>query len=131
MFEWLKRKTKDNAIADDEINPLPDKDKRLFKYWDSTQWRYIDPVTAFRKCQHHEAMDWDNKGTLIEAGSEPETTEYVQAICDIFDVEKYDESTGEGLTETELAGLLNHLTEWLLGVKKNTSGSSTSPEPTD
>jgi len=63
-------------------------------------------------------MDWENKGTLIEAGSEPETTEYVQAICDIFDVEKYDESTGEGLTETELAGLLNHLTEWLLGVKK-------------
>jgi len=31
MFEWLKRKTKDNAIADDEINPLPDKDKRLLQ----------------------------------------------------------------------------------------------------
>ena len=104
--------------------------KRLFQYWDGSETRSCDPFFTWRKYEHHEGIDHDSL-ELVDKNIEPFTTDFVSALCDVFNVSRYDEATETGLTELEIMDLVNQLSQWFEDLKKNGDGSLILSEHTD
>ena len=117
MTVWFKKKNTDEG-------------KRLFSYWDGSKYRRVDPYVTWRLYCNHEGIDHES-GELIDQGIEPFVTDFINALCEIFDVERWDDKTETGLTEQEIVGLTCELAEWFDSVKKNGDGGSISSQPTD
>lgn len=103
----------------------------LLRYWDGTGWRYGDPFLLYRKLWSHPTLNIEAQAPLVDAGQEPETTEFVTSLAEIFGVERWDPDTGRGLTDWEVLDCFQQLNEYMVALKKNTSGSPTSLPPTE
>lgn len=112
----------------------------IFQYWDGSRKRGIDPLTAYRALLAHPTFDWEVHPGLIDAiDSDDSQTRVmaieaseitVQAVRDVFGVVPWTDTT-PGLTEAEMIGLLIGFVDYLVGVKKNSSPTLTSPEHTE
>jgi hypothetical protein len=107
------------------------KSRNLLRYWDGRRWRYGDPFRIWRQLQGHPKCNIETMAPLAEVGQEPETTIVVEAIAEVFGVPRWNDATGEGLTDLECLDLLSGLVEWFDGLKKNYSRGLTSLPPTD
>lgn len=101
------------------------KRRALFAYHDGTRIRYADPAIAWRDLVNHPTMDFGETVPLAAQGKEPATTTLLNALAEVFSVERWDESTGRGLTNWELLDLLRQFDEYLAALKKNTNPSRT------
>lgn len=115
-FHWLARRQ--------------DRKRSLFRYWDGRKWRRIDPARAWREIDNHETVDLATMGPLVDEGKEPATTILIEAFCEVFSVQRYDDSTGDGLTDNDILSLVLQLQDYFNGLKKNTSTGPISPERT-
>lgn len=110
-------------------NWLWPKSRAIFRYWDGKRWRSADPLVAARRLITHETFDWETHPALAEAADDFEALQItVDAVREVFDVPAFESG---GLTQAECVELLGDFTEYLHGVKKNTSPSPISSPPTD
>ena len=99
----------------------------VFEFWDGTTFRRCDPWRAYRAIEDHKLFNLDRLQDAIEL-IEPETTYFVEAICEAFGVQEFDEKTGRGLTRGEMYELFDSLVGFFFALKKNGRTSSTSAE---
>lgn len=122
MFGWIRAWfTERNATSR----------RSLFRYWDGGKWRAGDPFAIWRALANHPKLDLDTMAPMADAGKEPETTILIEAFCEVFDVQRWDEKAQTGLTDWEIMNLLVELQTYFSNLKKNTSPGPTSPAPTD
>ena len=97
--------------------------RAMFGYSDGTRQRWADPAAVWRQLLGHAKMDFATMVPLADQGQEPEATIVVKALCEIFDVVPWDDSTGCGLTTWEILDLVRQFDEYLAALKKNISPS--------
>lgn len=118
----------------------PDR-RAIFRYWDGTRTRAIDPLIVLQRFERHPDYREDVTPKLAESGDHDAQDLCFQVLCDVFEVKLFDGDSG--LTVTELVQLQNTFGEFVEAVKKNIwslptpspltdaeSTSSDSPEPT-
>lgn len=93
--------------------------------------RAVDPFVVYRRLVHHETINLEKHATAADLGEEPETTELIEAICEIFGVTRYDETTKTGYLDWELLNLLGEYHEFLADLKKNIDTGLNSQPPTE
>lgn len=77
----------------------------------------------------HPTFNWDDYA-LLQQGDADTAKSYVSAICDVFNLQKWDPETETGLTIEELLAVLGQYLEYCDAVKKNISAGPTSPPAT-
>jgi hypothetical protein len=106
------------------------RERALLRYWDGSIWRHGDPFAIWRKLINNADVNWEAVAPLVDTGQEPETTQAVQAICEAFDVRRWDEASGTGLTDWEITQLPGALDAYFDEQKKSISPGPTSSGPT-
>lgn len=101
--------------------------RELFEYWDGSTIRRGDPFRLWRALKNHQKMNMDD-APLIDAGQEPETTIFVEAIAEVFGVQRWDGK--KGLIDWEILNLLFDLSDYNIALKKNISPMPISSPPT-
>jgi len=107
------------------------KQRGLFRYHDGERWRYTDPFAAWRLILNHPTFNIETMAHEIDAGAEPETTICIKAMCDVFDLKRWDNSTNTGLTDWQVLAILDQFDGYLTSVKKNSSRGRILSEPTE
>lgn len=129
LLNWIRR-------------TLSNRRRAIFRFWDGTRWRAIDPMVAYRGLDAHAEFSWEEHPLLIEAAldgqlaTDPGVTRVAwealgitaAAVRDVFAIPVFDGR--RGLTEEELLNLLCDFSEYVRGVKKNISPPPISRQPT-
>ncbi len=103
----------------------------LFRYHDGRRWRHGDPFLIWRRLHNHPKCNLETMAPELDEGKEPGATIVLDAICQVFDVQRWDDHGKSGLIDWELIGLLAQLDAFLDDLKKNTSPGPISSEPTE
>lgn len=106
-----------------------ERERALFRFWDGTGWRSIDPWRTWRAVQNCKTFSFANQLFLVDAGEDQETNACIAALCEIFGVQRFDGTAG--LTDWEILSLYLSLSDYLDALKKNTSPGPTSSPPSD
>lgn len=101
----------------------------LFRYHDGRRWRYGDPFLIWRRLQNHEKCNLETMAPELDEGKEPESTIVLEAIAEVFGVQRWNDETCTGLIDWELVALLSQLDEFLEGLKKNINPGPISSPP--
>lgn len=104
------------------------RDRGLFNFWDGRRWRFIDVWHVYRQLMNDARLDPDRHFPLVERGEEPETSEYLALITEIFGLHRWDGR--RGLTDGEVRNVSEAFFAVCLAVKKNGSDGSISSPPT-
>lgn len=118
---------------------MQNRHRAIFRYWDGSRLRSIDPMVAYRALDSHNEFDWETHPLLIDPPEDAPKLNIklsveamgitADAVRTAFDIPQY--KNGRGLTEGELVNLLTVFTEWMTALKKNTRPMPISPEPTE
>lgn len=103
---------------------------QVYRYFDGLRWRDGDPLTLWRALVGHP----DNIPLLAPAydeGKEPDASRFIDAICTVFGLTRFDGATGRGLLESEILGVLTGFHAYLEDLKKKLDPGSTSASLTD
>lgn len=130
VIQWLRRAWQQRRT----------RGRALFSYHDGARLRRADPAELWRKLLNHTRMNFADMLPLAHQGQEPEATIVLEALAEIFRVERWDDQSGRGLTNWELLDLVREFDEYLTELKKTLNpslmpwqllvyGSSTGPEP--
>jgi hypothetical protein len=103
----------------------------IFEYHDGEKIRYGDPFAIWRGLTQDPVINLERISPDVDAGKEPETSQFLDLIRRVFGVTKFDEATGTGLTDWQTLALVNHLRSYTKVVKKNSNSGRTSPESTE
>ncbi len=93
----------------------------LFDYNDGRRTRWVDPFVVWRKLNEHKTLDLENQAPYVDQGIEPQTTIVITALCEVFDLKRFDDATGRGLMDIEVLDVLAKLHVFTEAVKKNTA----------
>ncbi|MCP4539917.1 MAG: hypothetical protein GY832_22485 [Chloroflexi bacterium] len=121
MFAWIKSWRERRRL----------KGRGLFCFHDGQRYRYVDPLRMWREIECHEKFNLKTMPELVEKREEPESSIFYAAMCEVFGVEQFDDSTSRGMTNEEVMALLANLADFLGAVKKNISNGQTSPPDTE
>ena len=91
----------------------------------------VDPWDTYRRIIHHESVAFDRMLPMLEEAEEPESTQVLMAICDVFGVQRWDRATKRGMTDGELSALFTAFTAYVVALKKNSSFGPISSTSTD
>lgn len=105
--------------------------RAFFRFHDGRRWRYVDPFKAWRELNNHPDFDFASQLKFVDVGESDSTEACVKALCGVFAVERWNEQTGDGLTDWELLNVLDAFYQYCAAVKKNISPGPTESEPTD
>ena len=119
MLQWISQFLERRRLAK----------RALFAYHDGTRRRYGDPFALFRVLYNDPQVNVATTLDFAEQGREPEATEFLDLIARTFGVQRWDGRVG--LTDWELMALFGAFTNYLDGLKKNSSLGVTSSKPTD
>jgi len=61
----------------------------------------------------------------VDEQKEPETTQFIQGVCEVFGLTRYDPLSGVGLTDAEVLMTLESFHAYLEAVKKKAGLGST------
>lgn len=103
----------------------------FFQYFDGQRDRFGDPFAIWRAIASHPTVNFADAASAIDEGREPETTQAIVALCEIFGVTRWDEATGTGLTDWEVANLFGDFSDYLDALKKNTNSGPISSAPSE
>jgi len=101
--------------------------RAIFRYFDGTKQRGIDPIAAFRSLVAHPDYDPESTPLLVGAGDAAAYATMLKAARQVFGVTAWSEDGG-GLTETETIELLISFGAYLNSLKKSGNPSLTSHE---
>ena len=103
----------------------------IFEYHDGEKIRYGDPFAIWRGLTQDPEINLERISPDVDAGKEPETSQFLDLIRRVFGVQQFDEATGTGLTDWQTLALVNHLRAYTKVVKKNSNSGQTLPESTE
>jgi hypothetical protein len=107
------------------------KRRSLFRYWNGEKHVYADPFKVWRAILNHPKFNVETMAYLVDEGAEPETTVCVEAMCEIFNVSRWNSENTTGLTDMEIIAMLDSFDLYLGSVKKNSSLGVTSSVHTE
>lgn len=85
----------------------------LFSFWDGERIRSVDGERLWRAIANHPILT-DPLFQVEAAKDQPEKVDqYLDAVAEVFGVQRYDPSSGKGLTDGELANTIVAFSEWL------------------
>jgi hypothetical protein len=97
---------------------------QVFCYFDGQRKRYGDPLQLWRAFVHHPA-NLPALAPAVDEQKEPETTQFIQGVCEVFGLTRYDPLSGVGLTDAEVLMTLESFHAYLEAVKKKAGLGST------
>lgn len=114
---------------------IREREQEIFRFWDGSRERGVDPLVVLRDLNAHPQFKPEFHPSLIlngdpASGAVKEATEItLDAVNFAFGVEPWREADGaaKGLTVTKRLELLLTFSEYLDALKKNISGTPTSP----
>jgi hypothetical protein len=115
MFNWLRR-WKNN------------RNRAIFSFWDGSQNRAADPLTAWRALRAHKEFDPERDIEGIRQDNEESLNYTLAAVREAFGVKAFADG---GLTEAETLALLVQFMGYIGQVKKNISPPQISPPSTE
>jgi len=89
----------------------------LFRYYNGQRIVWADVLVLYRKIIHHEA-DIISLLPAVDKQEEPETSQFVEVVTEIFGLTPYDQASGKGLTEWEIISVFMSFLEHLDQLKK-------------
>jgi thiamine pyrophosphate-dependent acetolactate synthase large subunit-like protein len=98
----------------------------LFRYHNGRRWVYADPLPLYRKVLK-EADQLVVLGAAFDQQKDPEASEFVQKLAEIFELTRYDPQTGRGLTDAEVVAVFQQFDAFLREIRENFFPGSTSP----
>jgi len=105
-------------------------ERQIFRYFDGTKFRAVDPIATFYKILEHDKYVPKIHGPLVDEGDVNATRIVCDAIRKAFDVTEWSEANG-GLTVSETLTLYADFCDYLEGLKKNIEETLTLPSPTE
>lgn len=105
--------------------------REIFEYHDGERTRYGDPYAIWRALTQDPEINLERISPEVDAGKEPETSQFLALLRRVFDVKPFDGATGTGLTDFQTLALTGHLRKFTVAVKKNSSSGPTSPTSTE
>lgn len=102
----------------------------IFRYFDGSAWRSIDPMRAFRAIKSHPTYNAETHPVLIDMGDFDALDCMLGCAREVFGVQEFNEQTGKGLTQVETVNLMVRFNQFLGLVKKNTKLPQTLPPAT-
>lgn len=101
----------------------------LFTFWDGRRFRTIDPMRVMREVVAHPTINLDH-GEFVDLGEEPYFSEWVRGLAEVYGVERFDPTTGRGLTDHEILNIFSDMEEYLYAIKKKLNPGPISSAPT-
>ena len=98
--------------------PKEEPTRLLFGYWDGQKVRYADPFRLWRTLNSQTDVDIQAAAPMVDQGKEPETTQVIECLANVFGVQRWEGTTQTGLTDWEILNLLGDLDNYLLTIKK-------------
>jgi hypothetical protein len=89
----------------------------LFRYYNGRRIVWGDVLYLYRRILHHDP-DIVSLLPAVDEQKEPETSEFLKAIEEIFGLRRFDPETGSGLTESEIVVLFQRFLHHLEHLKK-------------
>lgn len=115
---WFRRRTLDNFYTP--------KERKIYRYFNGEKVVHADPMILYKKIMavgQELAVDIDVAKSPCKEAIQADD-EAVRKLREIFEVKPVT-SDGKGLGEAEVIELFDHFWEFLEGLKKNSSPSST------
>jgi hypothetical protein len=106
-------------------------DRRIFEFSDGSRDRREDPAIILQRLKSHPTFNLKVEAVLVDEGELDAKHRTADAVCEIFQVQRFNGETGLGLTTHELIALLMQFISWMDTLKKNTSGLQMPLQPTD
>jgi hypothetical protein len=103
----------------------------FFHYFDGTGDRWGDPFFIWRAIASHPKVNFSDITGAMDAGQEPETTDALNALCEVFGVQRWNPETQAGLSDWEIMNLLGDFSDYLDALKKNINSGPTLSPPTE
>jgi len=126
MLNWAKR-----LFSRDAAEVYSVRERMIYTYWDGQRWVKADPMVLHKNIMKvGPELDVAMKVAASPLKEAPfEHDRYMKFVRDAFGVKSFSEG---GLTDLEVADLLDHFFAFCSGVKKNsnptpTSAATTSP----
>lgn len=107
IFSWRKRRLERGRL--------------LFRYYNGRSRVAADPMQLWRALLNHPSLNLENAGAILDAGKEPESSELLQVLADIFGLVRFDPKTGAGLTDLEIVDVAGQFNEYMDIIKKKLS----------
>jgi hypothetical protein len=104
--------------------------RQTFRFFDGQRWRRGDPFRIWRALENHDRLDMESMHQDVDAGVEPACTIAMEAICEVFEVERYNSETGRGMLDWELSNMLAMFIYYISDLKKKQSPGSMPSSPT-
>lgn len=102
----------------------------LFRYHDGRRWRRADPFRCYRALKFHERFNLDTHPSLVDEGVEPETSIAIEAIAEVFHLQRWTADNEVGLTDWEVLSVFSDFFYYLESLKKSTGSGLTFTQPT-
>lgn len=99
----------------------------IFQFWDGQHDRAVDPFEILRGIEHDPEFSPEKEAQFIAAGHDDSIEKAVRCVRRVFNVKHFNDG---GLLEAECLELLEAFYDFLAALKKNTSPSPISSEPT-
>lgn len=113
-------------------NRFYNRGRAIFRFWDGSTSRRIDPMVVYRRLLEHPEFDWETTPLLIDVHEEAVAADAIRLSADAvrvaFEIPELSET--KGLTEIECVQLLQLFVQYLTALKKNISGARISQAPT-
>ena len=119
MFGWLRDWRRRKAARTS---------RAIFKFWDGTRTRAVDPMVAYRSLACHPTFIWTQHPKHVERDHDALTTT-LTAIRDAFGVTPLLPDGNAGLSEGETLELLVSFSDYLARAKKNINSFLILPPP--
>lgn len=117
MFNWLSRW-------------LINRRRRIFRFWDGKQWRYVDPLVMWRGIMTHPEFDPETTGPAFDRGDESAWHVVLRCTQHVFGITSFSERGKPGLTEQETILLFKRFLAYCDDLKKSMQTIPTSQQPT-
>jgi hypothetical protein len=97
----------------------------LFRYYDGEKWVAADPLRIYRKITK-EADHLVALATAFDQQRDPEASEFIDLVAEIFGLVRYNPVTGAGLTDSEVAGVFQQFDAFVVEIRDRFFPGSTS-----
>jgi hypothetical protein len=95
------------------------------------QNRVGDPFALWRRLMNHETMNLETMGGLLDQGLEPEASQMLDGLADVFGLVRLNTVTGCGLTDWEVKRVFTDFEQYLSSLKKSIEDGSRPSPATD
>lgn len=99
LFGWFYRRRLRRAL--------------LFPFWDGRRWRRADGQRLWRRYRAKQELADPLLLKKLQEDDPEASEQYLAALAEVFEVQRYDPQTEQGLTDGELLDLAVRFAQWI------------------